>query len=514
MRKVKGFFALSMAFCLFMSNITPTLAEEAGPKEEDVYVLCYSGDIEGYEDYDQKFMYPSPHVNYLVVDENGDGINESHWNWTGHKTYNMINTTLLEEGGTGPFASTSVYCFDAITDGHPAHKYRRINLEDATYFSNEKAQRLRAVLRNSFPYETDMEALEERINEWNPATDSNAIDLTEAECITATQSVIWHITNNVEIRKPYLETVKTRFETYNCMYPEYLLDPVKASDSNATNISLLCDYLLDLEPEEADETVISNNSFLNEEIVYFTDIDKTLLTAEIEANIAENSEIYLVTEYKGFKSEKILLKDGIQEYGILFDGKIDDSNIVLTLSGKQYAEDVFLYEPYYEDGETARSASQTMAGYSAWTLPVYVEKTINFNNIEETTSIAETTPEETTTTAPETIPETTVPGTSPEETIPEETTTTIAPTTERETVREVKEPETTVLNIEPTETLPVVEETIEETLPMGVLGEMDENETLAVLPMTGDRTGLWGLLAALSGLGLIILSFAFKEEEN
>ena len=43
---------------------------------------------------------------------------------------------------------------------------------------------------------------------------------------------------------------------------------------------------------------------------------------------------------------------------------------------------------------------------------------------------------------------------------------------------------------------------------------MDENETLAVLPMTGDRTGPWGLLAALSGLGLIILSFAFKEEEN
>jgi hypothetical protein len=177
------------------------------------------------------------------------------------------------------------------------------------------------------------------------------------------------------------------------MYPEYLLDPVKASDSNATNISLLCDYLLDLEPEEADETVISNNSFLNEEIVYFTDIDKTLLTAEIEADIAENCEIYLVAEYKGFKSEKILLKDGIQEYGILFDGKIDDSNIVLTLSGKQYAEDVFLYEPYYENGETARSASQTMAGYSAWTLPVYVEKTINFNNIEETTSIVETTSE-------------------------------------------------------------------------------------------------------------------------
>ena len=60
----------------------------------------------------------------------------------------------------------------------------------------------------------------------------------------------------------------------------------------------------------------------------------------------------------------------------------------------------------------------------------------------------------------------------------------------------------------------MIEETIEETLSMGVLGEMDENETLAVLPMTGDRTGPWAFLAALSGLGLIILSFCFKKKEN
>lgn len=84
-------------------------------------------------EYGKPFMYPSPHSNYLIVDENIDGINESHWNRTGHKVMNMINTSLLKENGSGAYASVPTYCLDAIYGEAYTHQFRRVNLEDAEY---------------------------------------------------------------------------------------------------------------------------------------------------------------------------------------------------------------------------------------------------------------------------------------------------------------------------------------------------------------------------------------------
>lgn len=508
MKKLKKFFAFSTAFCIFMTSITPALAKTS-PTEIDTYVLNFAGeDIAGYENYDQRFMHPSPHYNYLIVDENDDGINESHWNYTGHKTMNMINTSLIKEGGEEAYASIPVYCLDAITSSHRGHKYKRVNLEDATYFSNEKAKKIRAVMSNVFPFETNMEALEDRVNSWNPATDSNAVELTEAECITAAQTAIWKITNDIEIKKYYFGTDNERFTRSDCLYPEYLNDPKKASDSNATNIELLTKYLLDLEPIEADNSVISKDSFINYETIYFTDLNKTLLKVIIEANITNDSEIYLYAEYKETASEKLLIEDGINEYNILFEEKIDNSTINLILEGKQYGADIYLYEPYFENGETARSASQTMAGYSAWTLPVKEEIYINFEEVPETTS-----------TAPKTEPETTIPEetTSAEQpttiietTTPKETTTLSIPDDEVEEVVDITPTET--LSVETEEVIDIIEETTAE-FDFGVLGENDENTHLAVLPETGDNTNIWLWLSILSGSILLLLSIPLNKKE-
>lgn len=344
--------------------------------DEDLYILNYAGeDVGGYA-YGQRFMHPSPHYNYLLVDEDGDGVNEARWNYTGHKTMNMIHTGLIASGGEGAYASIPVYCLDAVTDGLRGHYYRRVNLEESAYFDDETARRLRALLLNVFPYETDMAALQSRVNAWirqSGRTDlAPAEALTETECITAAQSCIWVLTNGVAIQDPYLGTAAARFSADDCVYPEYLNQ--SASEHTGGNIAALCEYLLALEPAQPLDPLISPESFGQAQAVYARGADGTYtltITASVTAHVHDGTALTLTASCGERLSQPVHVQDGTHVYTLTLSGVSALEEILLTLEGEQYAEDVFLFDPV--DGA---AASQTMGFFTAASTPVRVRMTV------------------------------------------------------------------------------------------------------------------------------------------
>jgi len=125
-------FVVAMSIVLVLPDMNVSATGEGensenGYEDTYTYVLNYSNqNIEGYEDYDAKRLYASDHYADLYVDEDGDGVNESDWNWTCFSVLNMINTGKLSEGGEGTSASIPAYCVDAVTDGVSGYAYRRI----------------------------------------------------------------------------------------------------------------------------------------------------------------------------------------------------------------------------------------------------------------------------------------------------------------------------------------------------------------------------------------------------
>ena len=86
-----------------------------------------------------------------------------------------------------------VYCCDVETGLEYNFDYKRLNLEDSSYYSDSSASHIRAILLNSYPYIT-MDEMKERLIEGGLS--STFVDsLTRADMIAATQLAIWSYAN-------------------------------------------------------------------------------------------------------------------------------------------------------------------------------------------------------------------------------------------------------------------------------------------------------------------------------
>ena len=380
MKNLSRILAILMTLAMVFGLAATAFAAEGEYEKTDAYVLNYTGeDIEGYEDYSAKRLYASDHYAGLYVDEDGDGTMESDWNWTCCSVLNMINTTVLPQGGEGPYATIPVYCVDAITDGVPGYNYRRVNLEDAGYFSDEVAGRLRAIFLNSYPYITDMAALAAAVNAWDAS--AGVENLTESEAITATQIAIWDLANTAEVYAPYLGTGGYYEESE--MVPAYLdIFRQEATEHTEKNITALYHYLMDLDAVAPRNTVISQAAFGSAEVSYTKQEDGTYtatVTAEVTASVDSGDALSLTAVCSGRASQTLEVADGTNSYALVITGlESDTGSITLNIDGQQNAADVFLFDPL-----NGREASQTMMGYDDSTLPVHAELTLNVLNIHK-----------------------------------------------------------------------------------------------------------------------------------
>lgn len=376
MKNATRVLALLMALTMVFGLAATAFAAEGEYEATDSYVLNFTNqNIEGYEDYDAKRLYASKHVGYLIIDEDGDGKLD-YWNNTGFSVLNMINTTKISEGGEGAYASIPVYCVDAITDGVPGHDYRRVNLEDAGYFSDEVAGRLRAVYMNSFPYVTDMEKLAEAVNAWDVDDEyAEVVNLTESEAISATQAAIWALANDCEVREPYYGT-KNRFDVADLV--DTAIYNQEATEFTENNITALHNYLMDLDAMAPQNTVISEAAFGDASVSYAKQEDDTYtasIKATVTASVDEGDALTLTAVCGDKTSETLTVANGTNIYELTVSGlTAATESITLNIDGKQNAADVFLFDPV-----GGRDASQTMMGYDDSTLPVHAEQVLNLS---------------------------------------------------------------------------------------------------------------------------------------
>lgn len=377
MNQIKRMLALLTALALAvtaLAGLTVT-ASAAGYEETDSYVLNFSNQaVEGYEDYDNKRLYASPYRTDIYVTE-GDGL--SNWNWCSGCVLNMINTTRIAAGGEGAYASIGVYCVDAVTDGVPGYSYRRVNLEDSGYFSAAAAGRLRSIILASFPHQQDMEALAAQVNAWDDANGDRYDDVQEmnySEAISATQSVIWTLTNEGKLGDPvYAGYAPAGFGDEEIVYPESMDFPV--SDYTANNINALAAYLNALEPTAPRDTVVTDAAFGETELTYARAEDGTYTAAVrvvVSARVDDGDDLTVTALCGDAVSESQPLRDGTNAYTFTFEGLATaDQAVTVNIDGQQEASDVFFFDPL-----NGRDASQSMAGYDSSTLPVHAEVTL------------------------------------------------------------------------------------------------------------------------------------------
>ena len=372
------FLALIMLVSLVGTGMTVASAEENYQQTND-YVLNYSGEsISGYEDYDAKRLFASPYRTDIFVTEE-DGI--SNWNWCSASVLNMINTTKLGSGGEGAYASIGVYCVDAVTDGVTGYYYRRMNLEDAGYFSRETAGRVRAILLASFPYQQDMEMLATQVNAWIDAEGNGLAkveQLNASEAISATQSVIWSLTNagrlNDEIYAGYYPS---GFPDAQIVYPESM--DYKESEFTAGNIQALALYLDSLAPVSAKTRVISASAFSNADVRFEQQADGTYtatVTVTVSAEITGETALQLVAVAEGKATDAQTVQDGTHVHTLTIEGLKKPCDVTLNIDGRQDGSDVFLFAP-----ANGREASQTMAGFDNSVLPAHAEMTIKTDRV-------------------------------------------------------------------------------------------------------------------------------------
>lgn len=84
-----------------------------------------------------------------------------------------------------------MYCCDAETDSEGGEYFKRLNLEDSEYYTDEEAKQIRAILSNAYPYVT----VEEMKAFLKGAGFEYADQLDRSEMISAIQAAIWSISN-------------------------------------------------------------------------------------------------------------------------------------------------------------------------------------------------------------------------------------------------------------------------------------------------------------------------------
>lgn len=380
---LKRIFALAAAliFGVTAIGVMPVSAQtQPTYTYTDPYVLAYEGSDsfpEHYQPYCKPYLYSSPHTTSMDIRNLETGRMES---WIcSQNVYNMIDTSRLEEGGEGAFASLEVYCTDACINAEGGASYRRINLEDASYFDDATAGRIRAVFLSSFPYIKDMSQITGAVNAYMESLGGEftpVAELTAAEVVTAAQYTIWLIANGSDVygRDNYRNTERVTPEELaeDVVYVqnEYMDCTEGKRETTENNINLVQKYLQNLAPVAPQKIVISENVLSVGEISKTKAEDGTYsMTVPYRVNAQLSAEDELILTVRcGETCRNILLTNENLVGSLELTGVKSSDDVVLEVNGYQVGGDVYLY-----DATENRENSQSMVGYDRSRLPVHGE---------------------------------------------------------------------------------------------------------------------------------------------
>ena len=302
-----------------------------------------------------------------------------------------------------------MYCCDAITGTAENAYYKRVNLEDSEYFTDEQAKRLRAIVENAYPYVS----VEEAKAALKEAGFAQADELDRSELIAATQAAIWTIANpDSGDSYRYNKTATTAQKlTWGGYMHEFANEIKNFTDSTTsrkyysnpngvgTRINALIDFYLAMEgvDAKAGQIVISKLDITNTAYIPGTQSaeNKVDFILNVELNRSSDADDTLVINvYVGDTVvDTVNVVAGQTSYTIPVTAPAG-ATVKAVVSGTQNLEKgVYFYQPKPEDVDgdgiaTSREVSQNLIGVASGETPVYAESstvaptptTIKFNS--------------------------------------------------------------------------------------------------------------------------------------
>ena len=436
----------------------------------------------------------------------------------------------------------TTYCADFNTPTQDSYGYNVVNLEDATYYSDEEAKQIRTIAEHGYWGTTEgFGSLSEMKAELLLAgfTPEEVASLTDGVALTATQMAIWSCSNKM-----------SSLEFINSHYSNWGVGNVPADKEDEVKLMFkLYDYLMALEPTELEgttaDTIINEDNFIRDMSVTVVekaedhanndDADDTndayvtnLTFALVVVPSTENGDDLVVTVIgsdgrplatgriagEAKEGETVLVPDENGNY--CFEGLTlveGEQNFQLNLTGIQnLKEGVYLYSSEVRTDESGDNiSSQTLVGVSSGERGVNVSLDVVFEVSVDDEVIAtervwsdsyETeieVPDETPPADDYTPPED--PGTTP---IPEEP----VPAADTPTTDEGDE-------LTGWDAMVASEEIEDEPVPMAESPELetidDEEVPLADVPYTGDVSNLMLLIPVLALACLVYLN---RKKDN
>jgi len=367
-------------------------AQETAPDvqaEPDLYIYKYDGNRyhNGIRSQDSSYL-----LSFRWM--RPDGTPAENW-----RTYD-ISTGLFNLVTTdGSNQSFAAYCADFLYSAHAETTYKRLNLEDAGYFSPAAAAHIRGILNNGYWHtwtDADLAAAESAANAWLSANTGGSYfagdvfvpgdineevspisGLTVDEAITATQMAIWAFAN-------------TESDNWWMDFKEYGTDAEDVSN----NIKAFRKYLIHQQAQPASAgSIIFSDEAVSSSAVFSTagegiSYDVTMYFKLI-ADVAQNIDNLTLTAVLGAGTEgqqvitapltgaDALVPDADGFYKITFSGVTDANLIEVTVSGTQDVNDVYFYQAKAETG-SARTESQNMVGFASGQTPVTAESEVDF----------------------------------------------------------------------------------------------------------------------------------------
>ena len=289
------------------------------------------------------------------------------------------------------------YCCDIETGLEYGSYYKRINLESSDYFDIDEAQRIRAILTNSYPFAT-MEEMKSSLKEGG--LNAEFVDtLTRADIIAAVQMAVWsyaNINDGAADGLSYFATINVPPNTniyFNPLhdYTNEVWDwlPAKRQRTFDTRaqyrVNTLAEYLCNLEPVEAtpDQIVISELEVVKTELIDEKDgLFHITMYVALNGGGNENDDLTIhATSYKENTDGSVTLTEKSEckaernngLYAITTHAKVGDK-IKITVDGTQVlSKSAYFYEP-----ENGRNSSQSLVGISEGATKVKASKDILF----------------------------------------------------------------------------------------------------------------------------------------
>lgn len=307
-------------------------------------------------------------------------------------------TTWTPNGLYAPGVSNYdvTYCCDILTGLEWGTDYRRINLEDADYFSKTSAEHVRAIVSASYPY-VSLDQM--KANMKADGMDAAFVDsLTRSDIISGVQMAIWYysiaeqmasedakyfsdisVTNNIGTYFTPMHDFTTELWQWLPAAGQRSYDP-----KTAYRVNNLIYYLCNLDAKKAvkESIVISEVQVGRVDLIPGNDglynIGLQILlngTPGDEDNIILRVTSY-ATDDEGNKVQTAtaaIQAENAREFGLSINARYGDT-IAVEVEGDQYMPaDVYFYEA--EGGPTV---SQSLVGISSGSTPVRAMQTFTF----------------------------------------------------------------------------------------------------------------------------------------